>query len=69
MTERPTYLPRGKLRGLLRTDAPATASGLAVRVGESSGVRSYHLRKLAEDDAERDVVLFHTVPIRGEWPP
>ena len=39
---------RSKLLGLLRTDGPATASGLAARVGESSGVTSYHLRKLAE---------------------
>lgn len=61
MTERATYLLRdaealealahplrGRLLGLLRTDGPATASGLAQRVGESSGVTSYHLRKLAE---------------------
>jgi DNA-binding transcriptional ArsR family regulator len=59
--ERPTYVLRdpealdalahplrNKLLGLLRTDGPATASGLADRVGESSGVTSYHLRKLAE---------------------
>jgi len=39
---------RNRLLGLLRTDGPATASGLAQRVGESSGVTSYHLRKLAE---------------------
>jgi DNA-binding transcriptional ArsR family regulator len=61
MTERPTYLLRdakalealahplrNRLLGLLRTDGTATASGLAERVGESSGVTSYHLRKLAE---------------------
>ena len=61
MTERPTYRLtdpaalealahplRNRLLGLLRTDGPATASGLAERVGESSGVTSYHLRKLAE---------------------
>ena len=61
MTERPTYQLtdpaalealahplRNRLLGLLRTDGPATASGLAERVGESSGVTSYHLRKLAE---------------------
>jgi len=61
MTERPTYHLqdpealealahplRGRLLGLLRSDGPATASGLAARVGESSGVTSYHLRKLAE---------------------
>ena len=49
---------RGRLLGLLRADGPATASGLADRVGESSGVTSYHLRKLAEagfveEDADR----------------
>lgn len=71
MTDRPTYLlqdpaalealahpVRGKLLGLLRTDGPATASGLAARVKESSGVTSYHLRKLAdvgfvEEDVDR----------------
>ncbi|MFB9606209.1 helix-turn-helix domain-containing protein [Streptomyces roseofulvus] len=39
----------------LRHDGPATASGLAGRLGESSGATSYHLRQLAahgfvEDD-------------------
>src|SRR3954451_23671612 len=71
MSERPTYHVqdpealealahplRGRLLGLLRADGPATASGLAERVGESSGVTSYHLRKLAEvgfveEDQER----------------
>lgn len=48
---------RVRLLGLLRQDGPATASRLAVAVGESSGVTSYHLRQLAahgfvvEDDA------------------
>lgn len=48
---------RVRLLGLLRMDGPATASGLAAEVGESSGVTSYHLRQLAaygfvvEDDA------------------
>jgi DNA-binding transcriptional ArsR family regulator len=48
---------RVRLLGLLRQDGPATASGLAAVVGESSGVTSYHLRQLAtygfvvEDDA------------------
>lgn len=32
---------------ILRADGPATASGLAKRVGESSGLTSYHLRHLA----------------------
>lgn len=38
---------RGRLLGLLRLDGPSTASRLAERVGESSGVTSYHLRQLA----------------------
>ena len=38
---------RLRLLGLLRIDGPATASGLAKRVGESSGSTSYHLRQLA----------------------
>src|SRR3954451_21753322 len=71
MSERPTYHVqdpealealahplRGRLLGLLRSDGPATARGLATQVGESSGVTSYHLRKLAdagfvEEDAGR----------------
>lgn len=49
---------RVKILELLREDGPATASGLAQRVGESSGTTSWHLRQLAEyglvtDDAER----------------
>lgn len=49
---------RVRLLGLLREDGPATASGLAKRVGESSGTTSWHLRQLAEhglveEDAER----------------
>jgi DNA-binding transcriptional ArsR family regulator len=48
---------RLRLLGLLRSDGPATASGLAARLGESSGTTSYHLRQLAAagfvvDDAE-----------------
>ena len=39
---------RSRLVVLLRADGPATASRLAERVHESSGVTSYHLRKLAE---------------------
>ena len=37
---------RVKILGLLRLDGPATASGLASRLGESSGATSYHLRQL-----------------------
>ena len=39
---------RLRMLGLLRTDGAATASGLAQRVGESSGTTSWHLRQLAE---------------------
>ena len=49
---------RVRLLGLLESDGPATATQLARRIGESSGVTSYHLRILAEhefieDDLER----------------
>ncbi len=48
---------RLRLLGLLRTHGPSTATKLAVRCGESSGLTSYHLRQLATAgfivDAER----------------
>ncbi|MER5361078.1 winged helix-turn-helix domain-containing protein [Streptomyces sp. NPDC002785] len=49
---------RLRLLSALREFGPATASGLADRLGESSGATSYHLRQLAtygfvEDDPER----------------
>ncbi|MCX5343278.1 ArsR family transcriptional regulator [Streptomyces atratus] len=49
---------RLRLLSALRDFGPATASGLADRLGESSGATSYHLRQLAaygfvEDDPER----------------
>src|SRR5215475_11195 len=49
---------RLRLLDLLQADGPATASGLAQRIGQSSGVTSYHLRVLAEhgfvvEDTER----------------
>ncbi|MFE9044318.1 helix-turn-helix domain-containing protein [Streptomyces sp. NPDC007818] len=49
---------RIQLLRLLRLSGPATASGLAERLGESSGATSYHLRQLAahgfvEDDPTR----------------
>jgi DNA-binding transcriptional ArsR family regulator len=49
---------RVRLLYLLETDGPATASQLGRRIGQSSGVTSYHLRLLAdlgfvEDDTER----------------
>jgi DNA-binding transcriptional ArsR family regulator len=39
---------RGRILGMLRLDGPSTSSRLAERVGESSGVTSYHLRQLAQ---------------------
>ncbi|ATY10307.1 ArsR family transcriptional regulator [Amycolatopsis sp. AA4] len=39
---------RMELLDLLTLDGPATATGLAKRVGESSGTTSWHLRQLAE---------------------
>ncbi|MFD5567126.1 ArsR/SmtB family transcription factor [Streptomyces cadmiisoli] len=49
---------RMQLLDALRLGGPATASGLADRLGESSGSTSYHLRQLAahgfvEEDRER----------------
>ncbi|MEW2550898.1 helix-turn-helix domain-containing protein [Streptomyces zhihengii] len=38
---------RMRLLSALRHDGPATASGLAALLGESSGATSYHLRQLA----------------------
>ncbi|MEU0566378.1 helix-turn-helix domain-containing protein [Nonomuraea sp. NPDC005983] len=51
---------RVRLLGLLRADGADTASGLGRKVGESSGLTSYHLRELArhgfieEDPEQRD---------------
>lgn len=39
---------RMRLLGLLRRAGPATATGLAARLGTNSGQTSYHLRQLAE---------------------
>lgn len=49
---------RVRLQRILRADGPGTATQLAERLGESSGLISYHLRKLAEvglveEDVER----------------
>lgn len=49
---------RLRILGILRHEGPATASGLASRLGLNSGATSYHLRQLAQhgfitDDAER----------------
>jgi DNA-binding transcriptional ArsR family regulator len=49
---------RLRILSLLRLDGPATASGLATRLGLNSGATSYHLRQLAQygfivEDAER----------------
>ena len=43
-----THPLRLSLLRLLRTEGPATATGLAQRLGESSGATSYHLRQLAK---------------------
>ena len=39
---------RLRMLSLLRLDGPATASGLAARLGLNSGATSYHLRQLAQ---------------------
>jgi DNA-binding transcriptional ArsR family regulator len=39
---------RLRLLDLLQADGPATATGLGDRIGQSSGVTSYHLRVLAD---------------------
>ncbi|NUP78757.1 MAG: helix-turn-helix transcriptional regulator [Nonomuraea sp.] len=39
---------RVRLLGLLRMEGPSTATKLAERIGQSSGVTSYHLRQLAQ---------------------
>ena len=49
---------RARLLAALRVDGPATASGLATRFEESSGLTSYHLRVLeragfVHDDVDR----------------
>lgn len=43
-----THPVRLRLLGLLRADGPATATGMAARLGLNSGATSYHLRQLAE---------------------
>jgi DNA-binding transcriptional ArsR family regulator len=45
---------RMRIVGSLRMDGPATASGLAERLGVSSGLTSYHLRALADADFVED---------------
>ena len=42
-----THPVRLRMLSLLRLDGPATASGLAARLGLNSGATSYHLRQLA----------------------
>lgn len=53
-----THPVRLRMLSLLRLDGPATASGLAARLGLNSGATSYHLRQLAlhgfiEEDSDR----------------
>ncbi|HXF02343.1 MAG TPA: winged helix-turn-helix domain-containing protein [Arthrobacter sp.] len=46
---------RIQLLNMLSQYGPQTASGLAERLGESSGATSYHLRQLAKHDFVREV--------------
>ena len=46
---------RVQLLNMLSQYGPQTASGLAERLGESSGATSYHLRQLAKHDFVREV--------------
>lgn len=46
---------RMRLLAILRSDGPSTASRLAERVDESSGVTSYHLRRLASAGFVREL--------------
>ena len=45
---------RMRIVGALRLHGPSTASGLAERLGVSSGLTSYHLRALADADFVED---------------
>lgn len=54
-----THPVRLRILGMLRADGPATASGLAERLGLNSGATSYHLRQLAQ------VGLIEDDPTRG----
>ncbi len=51
---------RMRLLDALRVHGPATASGLAERLGESSGATSYHLRQLAEHGFVEDAPTART---------
>jgi DNA-binding transcriptional ArsR family regulator len=57
---------RMRIVGLLRADGPATASGLAGRLGVSSGLTSYHLRALADADFVEDDPD-HAIKGRERW--
>lgn len=43
-----THPVRVRMLGMLRIDGPATATGLANRLGLNTGATSYHLRQLAQ---------------------
>ncbi len=65
---------RLRLLDLLQADGPATATSLARRIGQSSGVTSYHLRVLAEhgfitEDTERGTGRdrWWRAPKRSTW--
>lgn len=54
--------------GLLRSEGPATATSLAVRLGLNSGATSYHLRQLAKHGfIEDDLDGSHDGSRRERW--
>jgi Helix-turn-helix domain len=53
---------RVRLLYLLETDGPATATQLGRRIGQSSGVTSYHLRMLAATPAASSLTGTRTQP-------
>ncbi|MEJ5946472.1 winged helix-turn-helix domain-containing protein [Pseudokineococcus basanitobsidens] len=62
---------RLRMLGLLRVEGPSTASRLAHRCGESSGLTSYHLRQLAAagfvTDADEADLAGRQVHGRDRW--
>lgn len=63
---------RLRLLGLLRRHGPSTATRLAARVGESSGLTSYHLRQLADagmviDASQEDLAHVEQTGGRERW--
>ncbi len=59
---------RLRILGLLRSEGPATATSLAVRLGLNTGATSYHLRQLAKHGyIEDDVDGIHDGSRRERW--